>query len=70
MTYTYIKFETQTLGRKAIALLGKNGIKELQKIMGISTLPYTRILSPSPFCRMTYSEDEILKNWSKIKDFL
>ena len=51
-------------------ILGKNGIKELPQIMGISTRPYTRIISPSPFCRMTYSEEEILKNWSKIKDFL
>ena len=51
-------------------ILGKNGIKELQELMKINTLPYTRILSPSPFCRMTYKEEDILKSWAKIKEFM
>ena len=51
-------------------ILGEDGIKQLQKMMNIDTLPYTRILSPSPFCRFTYSEEQILENWKIIKNYL
>ena len=51
-------------------ILGEDGIKQLQQMMNIDTLPYTRILSPSPFCRFTYTEDQILDNWKIIKNYL
>lgn len=51
-------------------ILGEDGIKQLQQMMGIETLPYTRILSPSPFCRFTYTEEQILDNWKIIKTYL
>ena len=51
-------------------ILGEDGIKKLQQMMNIDTLPYTRILSPSPFCRFTYTEEQILDNWKIIKQYL
>lgn len=51
-------------------IMGTDGIKQLQQMMKIDTLPYTRILSPSPFCRFTYSEEQILENWKIIKTYL
>ncbi len=51
-------------------IMGKEGIKTIQKIMGTTETPYIRILSPSPMCRRTHSEQEILENWKIIKKYL
>ncbi|MBR2468409.1 MAG: hypothetical protein IKB42_05160 [Clostridia bacterium] len=48
----------------------EEGIDELQRIMKIDTCPYTRILSPSPMCKRTHSEKEILENWQILKQYL
>lgn len=51
-------------------ILGKEGIEEIKKIMNVSYTPYTRILSPSPMCKRTHTESEIIEDWKKIKDYL
>ncbi len=51
-------------------IFGKQGIEELKQIMKVSYTPYTRILSPSPMCKRTHSESEIIEDWKKIKQYL
>ena len=51
-------------------ILGKQGIEEIKQIMNVSYTPYTRILSPSPMCKRTHTESEIIEDWKKIKDYL
>ena len=49
--------------------LGKNGLAEIKTILKTDT-PIIRILSPSPMCKRTHTEAEILENWKVIKQFL
>lgn len=49
-------------------IFGGNFAK-LQKILDVDYIPVCRILSPSPICRMSHSEEEILQSWKLIKDF-
>ena len=44
--------------------------KPLQEIMHVDYKPVTRVLSPSPFCKMTHTEEEILQTWKPIRSFV
>lgn len=50
-------------------ILGKAGIEEIKNIMKTNE-PIVRILSPSPMCKRTHTEKEILENWKTIKQYL
>ena len=50
-------------------ILGKNGLDEVKTLLKTDN-PIIRILSPSPMCKRTHTEQEILENWKIIRQFL
>ena len=52
------------------ACLKKEGVEKLKELMGVDYEPITRVLSPSPMCFRTHTEEEVLESWKQIKKYL